>query len=255
MMNKPKAPRIEMPRLLKLALDNVHQARPPRAVTQGDEITIYVHGVISQCWGDVDAQEFTKTLADSTANTLHLRINSPGGDVFDARSMMTAISQFKGKTIAHIDGVAASAATVICMACNEVEIAQGANFMIHNAWTLAMGNKADMAKTMKLLEKTDEGLVADYARRSGQPKDTIRQWMDDETWFSADEALNNRFADRVVEVVDDLNAHRTWDLSAYSHAPPHLTVNTLKKEEISRDILNQMQARERRLKLLQTARP
>ena len=254
-MDKTNTPRIKMPSLLKLAIDNVHQSKQPNAVTQGDEMTIYVHGVISQCWGDVDAQEFTKTLANSTAKTLHLRINSPGGDVFDARSMMTAISQFKGKTVAHIDGVAASAATVVCMACNEVEIAQGANFMIHNAWTLAMGNKADMAKTMQLLEKTDEGLVEDYARRSGQPKDTIRQWMENETWFSADEALKYRFADRVVDVVDDSKAQRKWDLSAYSHAPPHLTVNTLKEEEVSRDIVNQIQARERRLKLLQAYQP
>lgn len=254
-MNKPNAPRLKMPSLLKLAIDNLHLSKQPSAVTQGDEITIYVHGVISKSWGDVDTQEFAQTLANSTARTLHLRINSPGGDVFDARSMMTAISQFNGKTIAHIDGVAASAATAICMACNEVEIAQGANFMIHNAWTLAMGNKADMAKAMQLLEKTDERLVEDYARRSGQPKDTIRQWMDDETWFSADEALNYRFADRVVEVVDDAKGQRTWDLSAYSHAPPNLTVNTSKEEEISRDIMNQMQARERRLKLLQTYQP
>src|SRR5690606_22947815 len=105
--------------------------------------------------------EFSKTFAALDADTIHLRIDSPGGDVFAARAMMTAISQHRATVIAHVDGLAASAATGICMACDEVEITQGAGFMIHNAWTIAIGNKTDLAKTVELLGKIDAGLAND----------------------------------------------------------------------------------------------
>lgn len=206
--------------LLQLAADNARASKPLRAEANGDEATIYLHGVIGGWWGDIDETEFSKALAGSDAKTIHLRIDSPGGDVFAARSMMTAIAQHSAKVIAHVDGLAASAATGLCMACDEVEISQGAGFMIHNAWTIAIGNKSDMRKTGDLLEKIDAGLTADYAKRTGKAESDIAAWMDEETWFTADEAVENGFADRAVEVVSKKNA---WNLSAYKNAPRNLT--------------------------------
>lgn len=205
-------------KLLQLARDNAQASKPLRAETQGTQATIYLHGVIGGWWGDIDETAFAKTLADLDVEVIHLRIDSPGGDVFAARSMMTAISQHKAKVIAHVDGLAASAATGICMACDEVEITQGAGFMIHNAWTIAIGNKADMQETSTLLGKIDAGLVNDYARRTGKAADDITAWMDAETWFTADEAVENGFADRVIEVVGKRSSN-TWNLSAYKNAP------------------------------------
>ncbi len=205
-------------KLLQLARDNAQNSKSLRAETEETQATVYLHGVIGGWWGDIDETQFATTLASLDVNEIHLRIDSPGGDVFAARSMMTAISQHKAKVIAHVDGLAASAATGICMACDEVEITQGAGFMIHNAWTIAIGNKADMQDTSNLLGKIDAGLVNDYARRTGRSADEITAWMDAETWFTADEAVDNGFADRVVEVVGKRTSN-AWNLSAYQNAP------------------------------------
>jgi ATP-dependent Clp protease, protease subunit len=205
-------------KLLQLARDNGASSKPLRAETDGDEATIYLHGVIVGWWGDIDETAFAKAMADIDAKTIHLRIDSPGGDVFAARAMMTAIAQHKATVIAHVDGLAASAATGICMACAQVEISQGAGFMIHNAWTIAIGNKADMTEMAALLGKIDAGLVNDYARRTGKTTEEIVAWMDAETWFTADEAKEHGFADIVVEVVKKRTSN-AWNLSAYQNAP------------------------------------
>ena len=210
------------PKLLQLAKNNAGKSKPIHAETEGREATIYLHGVIGGWWGDIDETLFAQAMAGIDADVIHLRIDSPGGDVFAARSMMTAISQHKATVIAHVDGLAASAATGVCMACDEVEISQGAGFMIHNAWTIAIGNKADMAKTSELLGKIDTGLAGDYTRRTGKDQAEIVAWMDAETWFTADEAKEHGFADRVAEVVGSKKASNHWDLSAYNNTPAAL---------------------------------
>lgn len=210
------------PKLLQLARENAAASKPLRAESSEDSATIYLHGVIGGWWGDIDETMFAQALAGISASTIHLRIDSPGGDVFAARAMMTAIAQHPAKVIAHIDGLAASAATGLCMACDEVEITQGAGFMIHNAWTIAIGNKADMHKTGDLLGKIDRDLTNDYERRTGKTTEEIAAWMDAETWFTADEAVEHGFADRKVDVVKK-RAGNTWNLSAYKNAPKALT--------------------------------
>lgn len=207
-----------IPKLLQLARDNAAASKPLRAESSDNEATIYLHGVIGGWWGDIDETMFAQAMASIDADVIHLRIDSPGGDVFAARTMMTAIAQHKAKVIAHVDGLAASAATGICMACDEVEISQGAGFMVHNAWTIAIGNKTDMHKTGDLLGKIDSDLTNDYARRTGQEESQITAWMDEETWFTADEAVEHGFADRKVEVVEKRKKN-AWNLSAYKNAP------------------------------------
>lgn len=210
---------MKIPKLLQLARDNASQAKPIKAESTGNEATIYLHGVIGGWWGDIDAIEFAQILDGITASTIHLRINSPGGDVFDARAMMTAIRQHPAHIIAHVDGLAASAATDICMAADEVEITKGAFFMIHNAWTVAIGNKTDMRDTADLLEKVDGAITDDYVARSKQASEQIQQWMDAETWFTAEEAVEHGFADRVIDVTSKSN---TWNVAAYKNAPKAL---------------------------------
>ncbi|MFT0532431.1 head maturation protease, ClpP-related [Castellaniella hirudinis] len=205
-------------KLLQLARENAGASLPLRLEAQSGEPSLYLHGVIGGFWGDIDETEFAKTLAGLTAQTIHLRIDSPGGDVFAARSMMTAIAQHPARIIAHVDGLAASAATGLCMACDEVEMSQGAGFMIHNAWTVVIGNKDDLIDAAGLLEKIDVGLAHDYARRTDKATGEITAWMDAETWFTADEAREAGFVDRVVEIVGKRTAN-AWNLSAYRNAP------------------------------------
>ncbi|ABI59716.1 peptidase S14, ClpP [Nitrosomonas eutropha C91] len=192
-----------------------------RAELSGDEATIYLYDTIvsDDFWGGVTAISFVKELMAIKAPVIHLRINSPGGDVFSARAIETAIREHNSEVIAHIDGVAASAASYIALAADNIVIAEGAFYMIHKAWSFAMGNADDLLEMAALLEKVDESLVTTYAKRTGQAEDQIRDWMRNETWFSAAEAVEYGFADSVAEDGPSASASIGWDLSAYNAAP------------------------------------
>lgn len=163
-----------------------------------DEATVYVYDAIGGWWG-IDPKTWVPEFNAIKAKTIHLRINSPGGSVFDAEAMRTAIRQHPANVIAHIDGMAASAATGIAIAANEVEISDGAMFMIHHPWGWAAGNAADLREYADLLDKVDVSIVAAYAKKTGQDADAVIAWMDAETWFTAAEALEHGFVDRIFE--------------------------------------------------------
>lgn len=204
--------------LLKLLADNRGRGLF-RAEAKDDEATLYLYDVIvsDDYFGGVSAQAFVKELRAITAPVIHLRINSPGGDVFAARAMEQAIREHSSKVIAHVDGYAASAASYVALAADEVVIAEGGFYMIHKAWTFAFGNADDLMETAALLEKVDESLVVTYAKETGQEAEQIREWMAAETWFSGPEAVEHGFADRIAE--DAPKDKGTWDLSAYRQAP------------------------------------
>jgi ATP-dependent protease ClpP protease subunit len=162
----------------------------------GDEATVYLYDAIDSFWG-IDAGEFVKALSEITAKTIHLRINSPGGATADAEAIQVALQQHPAKVISHIDGMAASAATYIALSADEVEIADGGLFMIHNAWGVAVGNKSEMLYFADLLGKIDANILRDYQSKTGASTEQIKQWMDNETWFTAQEALTNGFVDRI----------------------------------------------------------
>jgi ATP-dependent Clp protease protease subunit len=133
--------------------------------------------------------------------------------------MAVALREHPSKVIAHVDGYAASAASYIALAADEVEIADGAMFMIHKAWTVAWGNSDDLLATAALLEKLDADLVREYAATTGADEKQIEQWLRDETWFTADEAVEHGFADRKSAEFDGAKARAEWDVSACKNAP------------------------------------
>lgn len=212
-------------KLLQLIKDNINRAEPSVVVVNADtaEPTMYLYDVIDSYWG-VSAADFNKELMAHSGKTVHLRINSPGGDVFEAEAMATMIKQH-GNVVAHIDGYAASAATRIASAAKTVEIAEQGFYMIHNAWTLAYGNKHELTATADLLNKVDQTIIADYAKKTGQPTAQIISWMDAETWFTAQEAADYGFVDSVYTgEADNASAKsKQWNLSAFEHAPKALT--------------------------------
>lgn len=206
-----------------LMRDNATQPKHGcKAVRNGvDEATIYIYDMIDPYWG-VSATEFIAALnAVSDAKVLHLRINSPGGDVFEGRAIMEAIKHFGGKTIAHVDALAASAASSIAIAADEVEIAAGAFFMIHNASSMVWGDKNTMRTTADLLEKIEGTIVTDYVAKTGKTAEEIVAWMDAETWFTGDEAVAAGFADR-VSAAPDATTNKAWNLAAFGKAPQAL---------------------------------
>lgn len=229
--------------LLQLIKDNAAKPRSWSITAAGEEATLYVYDVIGGMFGGVDAEEVARELAATRADTLHVRINSPGGDVFDAVAIATAIRQHPANVIAHIDGLAASAATSIATAADQVEMSDGGMYMIHNAWTLAIGNRHDMLDTASLLEKVDGNIQRGYAERTGASIEQVAEWMDAETWFTADEAQEAGFVDEVVSGENARSQARAWNLAAYDNAPAF--------EEESQPARPDLAAMERRLSLLE----
>lgn len=215
-----------MKKMFKLLADNKQATArlPIKAEVSGNEATVYLFDMIVDSkdeadWygGGVWPEQFVKELAGVEADVIHLRINSPGGSVFAARTMETALRQHKAKVIAHVDGYAASAASLLAVACDETEISQGAFFMIHKAWSMAWGNSDDMLATADLLEKIDDALADTYAAKTGLDKEKLADMMRAETWLSAEESVAMGFADRLAEA--KTSAKAAWNLAAYAHAP------------------------------------
>ena len=159
------------------------------------------------------ATSLIKALAEAGDHVIHLHINSPGGDVFEARAMAAAMVAHSKPVIAHIDGVAASAATYLALAASEVRMSDGGLFMVHNSWTMAMGDRTELRSTADLLEKIDGTIAADYRRKTGASAEQVANWMNAETWFTAQEALDNGFVDRMKKTG---KAKNTWNLAAFA---------------------------------------
>lgn len=132
-----------------------------------------------------------------------ININSPGGDVFEAATIYNLLSQHKGKVTVNILGLAASAASVIAMAGDNIKIAQNGFLMIHNAWSIVMGNKDDLRQAADTLEQFDKSILATYVARTNISESKISKMMDNETWIGADDALEFGFADEIIEAKSD----------------------------------------------------
>lgn len=172
-----------------------------------DEAEIMIYSEICSyqwCSEDVTASGFDKALKEakkSGATKLRLRINSPGGDVWQAVAMKTMLetSDFEEINI-DIEGLCASAATFFCcIAGAKVRIASGSEFMIHNPATGVWGTAAAFQKTANRLVKMEEEQHGWYAKRTGQTEEQIKAWMDDTTWFTAKEAVEYGFCDELIQ--------------------------------------------------------
>ena len=208
---------------LRALARNKAATRPLAVDVAGDTATVWLYDFIGRddfTGTGVSAEEFAKEIRGITAPNILLRINSPGGSVFDGRAMYSALQLHPSKVTALIEGVAASAATSIAMAADEVRMVQGALFMIHRSWTVAMGNAEDLVSTAALLEKVDQALVTDYVGKTGADPQQVQDWMSAETWFTAEEAKTAGFVDTVV---DGQSASAHWDLSLYAKAPEQNT--------------------------------
>ncbi len=201
--------------LNKLFDDNKAAPRRYEINAKAEDAEVFIYDAIGGFWG-ISAEQFVKDFKAIKNSTIHLRINSPGGDVGAARSIATAISQHSAKVIAHIDGLAASAASFLMLAADEIEISAGAMVMVHAPWAMTVGNAEDHNAMADLLNKHEDAMAGDYSRRTGKDDKTVRQWMKDETWFSSQEAVDAGLADRVVETTATKNE---WNLSAYRNVP------------------------------------
>jgi len=164
------------------------------------ETELFFEGPISDetWWGDeITPAMFRDELAKVSGN-LTVWINSPGGDCISASQIYTMLRNHKSKVTVKIDGIAASAASVVAMAGDETLISPTGYLMIHKPMTLASGNKSDMEKAIALLEEIKEGIINAYVRKTGLSRNKISKLMDDETWLNAEKALQLGFVDGIL---------------------------------------------------------
>ncbi len=173
-------------------------------------------------WG-VNAKRFRSQLRD-TSGDIVLRINSPGGDVFDGIAIYNDLLAHDGKVRVEVVGMAASIASIIAMAGDEVVMAENSFMMIHNAWTVAVGNRHDFGEVSAVLAKIDDALARTYAAQTKAGIRDIKRMMDDETWMTAKEAVEKGFATSVAPH-NEAGAKAKFDLSVYARAPTALAWN------------------------------
>lgn len=169
-------------------------------------------------WG-VSAKEFADALDGIDSPDIHLHINSPGGEVFEAVAIANLLRAHPAKITARVDGIAASAASFIAASADELVMARNTEFMIHDAWGMGIGNAADMRDLADTLDRLSDNIAAIYAEKSGGTTEEWRAAMVAESWYSADEAVAAGLADRVDRPVADEAAKASFDLAGmFQHA-------------------------------------
>jgi ATP-dependent protease ClpP protease subunit len=173
-----------------------------RVYARGDVGTLYLYGIIGDSFfaDGITAKQVAEDLKKlGRLATLNVRINSEGGDVFQGKTIYSLLKANPARIVAHVDGLAASSASLVAMAAHEIKIADGSFMMIHNAWSRVIGNAADLREAAALLEQVDQTIVDTYAGRTRQTREQIAAWMAAETWFGAADAKQHGFADQIVE--------------------------------------------------------
>lgn len=147
----------------------------------------------------IEAQAFINELNAIDADSITVRVNSVGGEVFQGFAIYQALKDFDGDVTVVVDGLAASIASVIAMAGSKVVMARNAEFMIHDGHCVAIGNAAELTKTVAMLDRVSDNIASVYAERTGVgTAGDWREHMRAETWYSAEEAVKAGLADEVA---------------------------------------------------------
>ncbi len=163
-------------------------------------------------------------LKEAAGQPVVVRINSPGGDVFEAIAMYNQLIGHDAEVTVRIDSLCASAATVVAMAGKTVEMAENGLFMIHDPWALAIGAAADMRKTADLLDKAKGTIVTTYLTRASLSEDELAEAMTEETWMDAGEAVEAGFVDTVTgKSTQPQNTAAPWIRNAPATPAPGAT--------------------------------
>ncbi|MDT2771980.1 head maturation protease, ClpP-related [Enterococcus durans] len=168
-------------------------------IQNGKHILTLSGNVQKKYWRDddvINAKDIRESL-DTVKDDIVIKLNSPGGDVFEGIEIYNYLKDHPSNITVEVTGLAASAATFILAGADDVIMNVGTSLMIHEAATFAWGNKQDIQKTLNALETIDDSILSIYAERTGQTTDQLREWMNEEKWFTADEAVEYGFANSV----------------------------------------------------------
>lgn len=186
-----------------------------RDADESGERVLYFDGEISDetWWGDEITPAMFKSELFSDKGDITIWLNSPGGDCIAASQIYAMLMDYPHNVTVKIDGIAASAASVIAMAGTNVLMAPTALMMVHNPLTIAIGDTDEMQKAISMLDEVKESIINAYQVKTNQSRAKISHWMDAETWMNANKAIELGFADGVLE---DSKRHQATPTYAFS---------------------------------------
>jgi len=201
------------------------------------ERTLFLNGEISdETWyGDEVTPKLFKQELNLEDGDITVWINSPGGDVFAASQIYNMLMDYKGKVTVKIDGIAASAASVIAMAGEEVLISPTGLIMIHNPMTIAFGDTEEMKKAIQMLSEVKESIINAYEIKTGLSRVKLSNLMDAETWFNAKKAVDLGFADKILFSEGQDNSLAIESISFSNIAVVNSLLSKIPKKERKQD--------------------
>lgn len=207
---------------------------------------VFIYGEITKyAWeeyGEKSAKVFQQELeALGDVETIHLYVNSPGGSVFEGITIHNMLKRHNARVVAHVDALAASIASVIIMAADEIRMPSNSMLMIHNAWTFAIGNAEELRKQADDLDRINNSSIQSYLQKAGDKlsEEKLKELLDAESWLSADDALSYGLCDVVEEANEMVASISDEYLARYENVPKNIQSN---KQKISAD---EMQERKR----------
>lgn len=172
----------------------------PAALSQGDNVITMFDIVGEDYWsgGGITAKRVAAQLRAIGDRPVEVQINSPGGDMFEGFAIYNVLREHPYDVTVKVMGMAASAASIIAMAGDRIEIGASSFIMIHNCWVLAYGNRNDLRELADWLQPFDQAMCDVYVARTGQKADAVAKMLDDETWLSGSQAIDKGFADALL---------------------------------------------------------
>lgn len=196
-----------------------------------DAAELFIYGEIGGWWDGPTTEDIVKEITALDASQIVVRINSPGGSVFDGVAIYNALAQHSAEIVVKIEGVAASIASVIAMAGDKIMIGEAANIMIHKPWSFVVGDAAAMRKEAEVLDTLEGGLIDIYAARTGIDTKHLSDWIGQETWFRGAQAVEEGFADEVIPAkTKKSNAARSQIYAMFKNAPADLLADAEEDE-------------------------
>lgn len=220
-----RAPVVEYPNMLRLC-----------AGKNASSVELIVYGEIGGWWDGIDAGQVIAELSALDVDQIDVRLNSPGGVVFDGVAIYNALAQHKANVTVHIEGVAASIASVIAMAGDTIKIGEAANVMIHKPWSIALGDADVLRKEADVLDTLEGGILDIYQARTGAATEQLRSWVAAETWFRGQAAIDAGFADELVPAKGKkASAARSQIYALFRHTPADILAAQHQNEPTVRD--------------------
>lgn len=170
----------------------------PRFESKAEGSSIYIYDAIGPDFWGFSASQLLEYLPEDESDPVTVHLNSPGGDVFEGVAIYNLLNQRAGDVTIQVDGYAASIASIIAMAGDTIRIAEAGQFMIHNPWTVTLGDSREHIQVAELLDSIRDQMVGVYEARTGLEGGELRELLDAETWLTAEQAVDMEFADELI---------------------------------------------------------